>query len=80
MVLTFVNTITIWFDSASKWSEKAGDFGDAEKYLQRALDYYCDPTLDYDDNVINEAKSRMCNLVEYCLLGIYNGSHEINEY
>lgn len=75
----FVCTIALWFDSASQWSAERGDFGDAEKYLERALDYYCDPTLDYSDDVIDEAKERMRNLVSNCLVGIYEGCHELYE-
>ncbi len=78
---SFISSIAQWFDHASRWSVDNGDYGDAEKYLERALDYYCDPTLDYDDDIIDEAKERMRNLVEKCLIGIYEGCHEIyNEY
>ena len=57
---SFISSIAQWFDHASQWSADNGDYGDAEKYLERALDYYCDPTLDYDDDIpdkvaINEA-------------------------
>lgn len=76
---SFIRSIAQWFDHASRWSVDDGNYGDAEKYLERALDYYCDPTLDYDDDIIDEAKERMRNLVENCLIGIYQGSHCIYE-
>lgn len=74
---SFVSSIALWFDNASRWSADNGDFCDAEKYLERALDYYCDPTLDYDDDIIDETKERMRNLVENCLISIYQGCHDI---
>lgn len=74
---SFVRSIAQWFDHTSQWSADNGDYGDAEKYLERALDYYCNPTLDYDDSIIDEAKERMRNLVENCLLGLYQGCHDI---
>lgn len=75
-----IDDIAYWYDNVSKWSAAHGDYNDAEKYLERALDYYCDPMLDYDDDIIDEARERMRDLVENCLLGIYNGCHEIYEY
>ena len=73
----FVETIAIWFDHASQWCLGFEDYDGAVKYLERALDYYCDPMLDYDDDTIDEAKDRMRDIVTHCLSGIYEGSHDI---
>lgn len=75
----FVGTIAIWFDHASQWSKENGDYDGAVKYLERALDYYCDPILDYDDETIDEAKDRLRDIVTNCLVGIYEGSHDIHD-
>ncbi len=76
-----IREIAYWYDNVSKWSAAHEDYDAAVNCLERALDYYCDPTLDYDDDIIDEAKERMRNLVEKCLIGIYEGCHEIyNEY
>lgn len=55
-----------------------GDFDASVKCLERALDYYCDPVLDFDDEVTDEAKERMDKIVVESLVGIYKGSHDIN--
>ena len=73
----YVGTIAIWFDHASQWCQENRDYDGAVKYLERALDYYCDPILDYDDETIDEAKGRMRDIVTHCLIGIYEGSHDI---
>ncbi len=67
----FVRSIAQWFNHASRWSAKNGDYGDAEKYLERALDYYCDPILAYEHDIIDDVKERMRTLVENCIIGIY---------
>lgn len=72
-----IREIAYWYDNVSKWSAAHEDYDAAVNYLERALDYYCDPTLDYDDDIIDEANERMRNLVENCLLGVYQGCHEI---
>lgn len=75
----FVETIAIWYDHVSQWCLGIEDYDGAVKYLERALDYYCDPMLDYDDDTIDEAKDRMREIVTDTLAGIYEGSHEIYE-
>lgn len=75
---SFISSIAQWFDHASRWSADNGDYGDAEKYLERALDYYCDPILDCDDIIIDEAKERMRDIVTNCFVGIYQGCHDIS--
>lgn len=74
----FVGTIAIWYDHVSQWCFEIDDYDGAVKYLERALDYYCDPILDYDDDTIDEAKARMHDIVTNSLVGIYEGSHDIN--
>ena len=76
----YVREIASWYDEISKLSLQKGDFENAEKYLERALDYYCDPTLDYDDDTIDDAKNRMHNIVSNCIVGIYKGCHDIDIY
>lgn len=73
----FIRSIAHWFDDASCWSAKMEDYDNGVNYLERALDYYCDPTLDYSDDVIDEAKERMRDLVSNCIVGIYQGCHDI---
>lgn len=73
----FVDSIALWFDSVSQWCLKIEDYDGAVKYLERALDYYCDPILDYGDDIIDEAKGRMRVIVPHSHAGIYLGSHEI---
>ena len=73
----FIRSIANWFDDASRWSVKMEDYDNGVNYLERALDYYCDPTLDYSDEIIENAKERMSDLVSNCIVGIYLGSHEI---
>ncbi len=75
----FVETIAIWYDHASQWCLAIEDYDGAVKYLERALDYYCDPILDYDDETIDEAKDRMRDIVTNSLAGIYEGCHDISE-
>lgn len=67
----FVETIAIWYDHASQWCLSIEDYDGAVKYLERALDYYCDPMLDYDDDTIDEAKDRIQKIVANSLIGIY---------
>ena len=73
----YVYEIAGWYDDVSKWSAEHEDFDAAVNYLERALDYYCDPILDYDDEVIDDAKDRMDNLVKKTFIGIYEGCHDI---
>ncbi len=72
-----IGEIAYWYDNVSKWSAEHEDYDAAVNYLERALDYYCDPTLDYDDDTIDEAKNRMNTLVTKTIVGIYQGCHEI---
>ncbi len=46
----YIEDIAGWFDDVSRWSEVKADYVDAEKYLNRAMDYYCDPMLEFDDD------------------------------
>lgn len=69
--------IAYWYDNVSKWSEQHGDYDATVTYLERALDYYCDPILDYDDETIDKAKGRMNDLVTKTIIGIYEGCHEL---
>lgn len=73
----YIREIVGWYDDVSKWSAAHEDYDAAVTYLERALDYYCDPTLDFDDDIIDEAKERMDNLVSHTIIGIYEGCHEI---
>ena len=73
----FVETIAIWFDHVSQCCLAIEDYDGAVKYLERALDYFCDPMLEYDDDTIDEAKDRMRNIVTTCLAGLYDGNHDI---
>lgn len=73
----YLREIASWYDDVSKWSAAHGDYDAAVTYLERALDYYCDPLLDYDDDFINEAKERMDNLVSYTIIGIFEECHEL---
>lgn len=75
---SYIKEITGWYDDVSKWSVAHEDYDAAVTYLERALDYYCDPTLDFDDDTIDEAKKRMDKIVTHCLVGIYQGCHEID--
>lgn len=77
---SYVNEIAGWYDDVSKWSVAHEDYDAAVTYLERALDYYCDPVLDFDDDIVDEAKERMDKIVTESLVGIYKGSHEIHEY
>ena len=74
-----IGEIAYWYDNVSKWSVAHGDYDAAVNYLERALDYYCDPILDFDDDTIDEAKDRMNNLVTKTIIGIYEGCHELND-
>ena len=73
----YVSEIAGWYDDASNWSSAYGDYDAAVNYLERALDYYCDPVLDYDDDTIDEAKDRLVGLAEKTFISIYDGCHEI---
>lgn len=73
----YVSEIAGWYDNVSKWSEAQEDYEAAVNYLERALDYYCDPMLDYNDETIDEAKDRMNELVKKTIIGIYEGCHEL---
>lgn len=73
----FVKEIAGWFDDVSRWSAANEDYDAAVTYLERALDYYTDPILDYDDDYIDWAKERMRELVTKTAIGIYEGCHEI---
>ena len=66
-----IEEIAYWYDNVSKWSAEHEDYDSAVTYLERALDYYCDPMLDYDDDTIDGAKDRMQKIVAYSLIGIY---------
>lgn len=68
-----VGEIAGWYDDVSEWSSTHEDYDAAVNYLERALDYYCDPVLEYDDDTIDEAKNRMDNLVANTIIGIYEG-------
>lgn len=72
-----IGEIAYWYDNVSKWSAEHEDYDAAVNYLERALDYYCDPILDYNDDTIDEAKNRMNALVTKTIVGIYEGSHEL---
>ena len=72
-----ISEIAFWYDNVSKWSAEHEDYDAAVNYLERALDYYCDPVLDYDDDTIDEAKDCLVGLAEKTFIGIYDGSHEI---
>ncbi len=73
----FVKEIAGWFDNVSQWYETKEDYDAAVTYLERALDYYTDPILDYHDDIIDEAKDRMRKLVTKTVIGIYEGCHDI---
>ena len=73
----FVGAIAGWFDDVSRWSAAHEDYDAAVTYLERALDYYTDPILDYNDDIIDEAKERMRELVTKTIIGIYEGCHDI---
>lgn len=74
---SYVKEIAGWYDDASNWSSAYGDYDAAVNCQERALDYYCDPVLDYDDDTIDEAKDRLVGLAEKTFIGIYDGCHEI---
>ncbi len=74
-----ISEITYWFENASKWSAIQENYDAALTYLERALDYYCDPVLNYDDETIEDAKGRMNDLVTKTIIGIYEGCHELND-
>lgn len=73
----YIRDIVGWNVFVYEKSLEMQNFEDAQKYLERALDYFCAPTLDFDERVILEAKKCMQDLVANCLLGIYEGCHEI---
>lgn len=73
----YIRDIVEWNVFVYEKSLEMQNFEDAQKYLERALDYFCDPTLDFDERVILEAKKCMQDLVANCLIGIYEGCHEI---
>lgn len=74
---SFVKEIAAWYDDASNWSSAYGDYDAAVNCLGRALDYYCDPILDFDDDIIDEANHRLDGLVSHTIIGIYEGHHNI---
>lgn len=74
---SFVGEVAAWFDDVSRWSAAHEDYDAAVTCLERALDYYCDPTLNYDDDTVDWAKERMRDLVTKSIVGIYEGCHEI---
>lgn len=74
----YVGEIAGWFDDVSQWSAAHDDYDAAVTYLERALDYYCDPMLNYDVETIDAAKARLDQLVQHSLIGIYQGCHEID--
>ena len=73
----YVRDIAEWNVFVYETSLNTHDYGEAQKYLERALDYFCDPTLDYDEKTIKEVKKCMQDLVANCFIGIYEGCHEI---
>ena len=74
---SFVEEVAAWFDNVSRWSAAHEDYDAAVTYLERALDYYTDPILNFDDDTIDWAKERMRDLVTKSIVGIYEGCHEI---
>ena len=74
---SFVEEVAAWFDDVSRWSAAHEDYDAAVTYLERALDYYTDPILNFDDDTIDWAKERMRDLVTKSIVGIYEGCHEI---
>lgn len=72
-----IDEIAYWYDNVSKWSAEQEDYDSAVTYLERALDYYCDPVLNYDDETIDDAKKRIDCLVAKTIIGIYEGCHEL---
>ena len=74
---SYVKEIAAWYDDASNWSSAYGDYDAAVNCLERALDYYCDPILDFDDETIDEAKELMNDLVTKTIVGIYEGYRNI---
>ena len=73
----YVRDITEWNVFVYEISLKQKDYNEAMKYLDRALDYFCDPTLDFDEKIIKEAKECMQDLTANCMIGIYEGCHDI---
>lgn len=74
----FVSSLALLHENAARWSVDMKDYDDAVKYMDRALDYYCDPMLDYDYDIIDEVKRFLReDIVPYSKSGIYNGSHDI---
>lgn len=63
--------IAYWYDNVSKWSAEHEDYDAAVTYLERALDYYCDPILDFDDDTIDEAKERIDDLFTKTMISFY---------
>lgn len=74
----YIRDIVEWDIFVYERSLEMQNFEDAQKSLERALDYFCDPTLDFDEKVIREAKKCMQDLVANCLIGIYEGNHDID--
>lgn len=72
-----IGEIAYWYDDASNWSSAYGDYDAAVNCLERALDYYCDPILDFDDDIIDEANHRLGGLISHTIIGIYEGHHNI---
>lgn len=52
----YVDNIANWNLYVYEVSLENQNFKDARMYLDRVLDYFCDPTLDYDDRTIEQAK------------------------
>ena len=75
----FIKEIAGWFEDVAGWLFKRGKYKDAEKYLERALDYYCDPELDFNDDYIDHTKTFMRIIVSHRRNYTYDGEHEIYE-
>ncbi len=73
----FVNSIAHMFNDAAHLSYERDRYEEAESFMEHALDYYCDPMLEFDDDLIDESKAFMREIVSHRKDYVYDGLHNI---
>ena len=76
--LKYVHSIPTWFERMAKAFFSLHDYDLAEQMQERALDFYCDPILEYHDEDIYAAKVFMRDICAAQDNHTYSGTHNID--